>query len=219
MKKYLSKIKMNKIPDEVPHRSLKESWKSSIGEETVWDSEWTGETAIISDEGRNHSRSILAAFLLVYHLSWVSNRWSIFHLLWQEWDQRWVILSRIEAVESSIDGETIWEFIWIINPVLGRRCRCTTRVCRSSIDECTVCDDDSIDTCDRRIDVDVTSDVCGGVLSCYEDESLVWYQSSQCLNWFGYFLLRRWLLLIQYQLECCWCWEYFQLCLRSSSIH
>ncbi len=61
----------------------------------------------------------------------------------------------------------------MINPVLGDSSRSGTSVSSRSIHHSSISDDDSIDTCDRWIDIDVTSCVCCGVLSCDEDESLV----------------------------------------------
>ena len=61
----------------------------------------------------------------------------------------------------------------MINPVLGDSSRSGTSVSSRSIHHSSISDDDSIDTCDRWIDVYVTTCVCCGVLSCDEDESLV----------------------------------------------
>jgi hypothetical protein len=76
--------------------------------------------------------------------------------------------SCVVRVDSSIDGETVCEVSGMTDPVLCGGCtiRCCTIHERTSIS-----DDDGINSCDSRIDVDVTSLSCT-VLSSDEEKRL-----------------------------------------------
>lgn len=79
--------------------------------------------------------------------------------------------SGVVRVDTTIDSETVGEFRWIGDPVFRGGVCCTSTDCCCTIhDSSSVRYDDSINSCDTRIDVDISS-LSVGILSCDEQES------------------------------------------------